>query len=504
MTSDGRENKTELFQQQQDSGDAGSAMAFMPAEIDAAHEIEIRHIKENLGDALEGTTDMEYAEQVLDAANKAALINAEREQQGLPLLSSSLWVSTTGTEQHEIDQPTLGQELADDLAADGIPECSIAASDIARISFIRMSGISPLDKSMQLSNIEEGGSPEKVHMEWLNGGKVVLASGHTARLGFAIDKKRNTNMFVSKKDREPKNLRLVAVVRDDIVFPLVRFNRTDKDYCDYLQFWGEEEMDELESVNFYGWGSDDNGSRFDAVQSVGSLISYNPRGKDEAVTQVVDALKLSERVEKVLGTSSKLEEDVLRFIFSDPVGEQEEYTKEFSQVAVGKVTTDITARGVLQNIEGDDNRMQLVVQSFPSSQPERKWRAQTAIIDKRTGIIMVDSDGNATEPNTTQVQLIRDLVSQRVNYPDRYGVTKARSILPDRLASYSIIFTTATIGQVATKALLDFGNPINEAAPNAGIVTCLAVGLNKIWIHSAEERKARKRSRIRGGDEEEV
>lgn len=357
-----------------------------------------------------------------------------------------------------------GQAVADQLITEiGIPECSIAASDYAKDAYEIFGG--------RLSAVQQGIFDSVVRGKYLDGvpfhktqGLVEAETGllddyrlvnriasFNTESGFkvklALSKKVELDKKGKEKKYEQKDLKLVAIVRDKYIFPLVRFQRSessDASYCDYLQFWGEEEMSELESENFYGWGRDDNGTRFDAVQLVGKIL--NSKGS-RVSAELADSLNLNNRITKILGETDPIQEEIISSIFGEDVTSYKSrgYKLEFPNMKMGKVTTDVTVKGKITHNEDNPDVKNIDIKSFPSSQPDRNWPEKRFIVDKRHGITTFDSDNNTVEPTELDKELLINLLTngeRSIEYLKNTEIKKSRAQKLGSLAISSVGYFT--------------------------------------------------------------
>lgn len=333
-------------------------------------------------------------------------------------------------ESRALTQP-IGQMIADNLLIEtGVPECSIAASDIAKDADdlfkkghlrTRTSPVSGEDKGSALvaymeflqedrtlHMADEAFIPKRMDMRSLDEA-FVTESGRHVQFALAAPAAKPVSKWDNKEWAPGGKLQLFAITRDLLAFPLVTFSRDDRKYCDYLQFWGEDEMSELESENFYGWGTDDNGSRFDAVQAVGNVLNK----PDEAASQkLAELLNVDGRIEQRLGSTSPDAEALIDAVFRVELdGKRLRLKHEYLDVQMGRNTTDITVSATLEEVEDKPLRRRLFVNQYPSSQPVHKdWPERAFFIDLYSGITTLKNDGEESAPTDLEVNVIRELL----------------------------------------------------------------------------------------------
>jgi hypothetical protein len=206
-------------------------------------------------------------------------------------------------------------------------------------------------------------------------------------------------------------LALGGLVRQNIMLPLVYFKRTQGSYCDYLQFTGEDSMDELQSVNMYGWGSDDSSSRFAAVEEVRATLD-----RQQGNSKLLEMLHVNERIELVLGKSNAEIEHLISRIFSanHTSSRPKKYRIELENLQVGKVTTNVTVEGSLAIDE--QGRRVLTVNKHPSSQERRPELDDTFVFDKRNLPYCIDGETNRplTEVEIGTIKALLDAADEEL------------------------------------------------------------------------------------------
>ncbi len=322
----------------------------------------------------------------------------------------------------------IGQLVADRLLVEtGMLECSIAASDTAKeaaeIFILQCDAFTgtennPYNKRLFMADQEFRGKETTVLML---GSEHITANGRAVQLALTKptqQPKKRLSIGRTNSDATPEPLTLTAITRDSIAFPLAYFRRSNKQYCDHLQFFGEDTMDELESTNFYGWGSDDHGSRFDAVQAIGALMNDVAAIQQESAeidlsrraSAVTDHLKLDERMDAQLGACDPAVEGIINQVMRcTSLDQPRTVSRVFRDVQMGKVMTDLRVEGTVEPVGSNPHRRRFVIKSHPSSQPDREWPEQIFMIDQCTGIVRCTPEGEDKPPTETDIQLMNSL-----------------------------------------------------------------------------------------------
>lgn len=323
--------------------------------------------------------------------------------------------------------PSNGQLLADRYAMEsGLMECSILASDcMARAQEVYDSLINRASPLITLYSPEEdfSGSNYQGFSKVINTDKItgypITTRKSTASLGFRDTD--NGHVFsiglLKQEDKTGENegLGIYAITRQNLVFPIVKFVRSTGSYCDYLQFYGENPEDELQSENLYGWGKDDNGSRFSAVaeikELVNSIVSGSKISQDKVDKYFIlfNQLGLFKRFEKELGISSIENENFINAILTKIGPNFDLELQKQYEVSIGKVTTNLTSNVKIK--PGEDRQFNRVItkSEFPTNMPN-EVRELLITVDKRTGILVVDSEGNERSFTNTDMNAVIDVV----------------------------------------------------------------------------------------------
>ncbi len=332
--------------------------------------------------------------------------------------------STPDPSRIKPDEPTTGQLLADMYATEsGTMECSILASDcMARANevydskakgssvtlysseqdfagnkFRGLTQVTEIDNKFGITTNRIIGAGNATFQEW------------TGTLKFSLGLLKQEG-----SDGEDQGFGIYAITRQNLAFPIVKFVRSQGSYCDYLQFYGENPEDELQSGNLYGWGQDDNGSRFSAVEGIIELV--NSIDSDFEITQDVTSdhfallrkLGLFKRFEKELGVTNNEKETFIEAMHAIDPNFDLELQKQY-EVNIGKVKTNMTVS--LEIKPGKDKRFRRVVtkREFPTNMPN-EVRELVITVDKRTGILVVDSEGNERSLSETDMKVIEDII----------------------------------------------------------------------------------------------
>lgn len=422
--------------------------------------------------------------------------------------------------------PTVSKILAEKLFLTGVPECSIAASDAAKLAQERFESKTqgePIQIAGQemhrvrfgnyarLRMVDEVECQDRdVNVNWITK-PMPTTSGYPVRLGLAKSYQPNPD----DKGAHPDDITLVAELRHGLAFPLVHFSRSSQAYCDYLQFYGEENLTELEATNLYGWSEDDNGSRFDAVQLVIEQL------KNQSATDIkplTDALKLDQRISAQLGKYNAQLESIMDSLFEPlPAGGVGFYEQEHPNVDTGKYTTNVTVAGKVELMPESMYMRKLTMRQFPSSQPEGNWPEVVLQADQHGSVAFVDHNNNLSKPTPADLELISALLSSPVEEASTSLVPSSKNSLakskgdedelfPDTLPFNSTFLTSQIIGNTAVSHFF------LEQTLYFGAAKGALVGVGMIGANKAIKRfKAHRRNRAEaitlygeGHDEEEI
>jgi hypothetical protein len=340
------------------------------------------------------------------------------------------WRNSDDTSSSQKSVPVVlntGQLLADMYAVEsGVMECSILASDcMARADEVYDSRAKKDSSSVTLFSPERDFNGNRfmglsVATETYvdNGFSVttIIGAGKTiiteTKTGFEF------SIGLLKEDgvENDDNLGIYAITRENLAFPIVKFVRSEGTYCDFLQFYGENPEDELQSENLYGWGQDDKGSRFSAVEGILDLVESIGSGSKfsqlevDKYTFLFGKLGLFERFEKTLGVTSIEKEKFIKVIqYFDPNFDLE-FQKEY-EVKIGKVKTSMTASVEIKPGEDKEFRRVITKREYPTNMPN-EVRELIITVDKRTGLLVVDPEGNEKSLSKTDMLAILDVLAK--------------------------------------------------------------------------------------------
>ena len=348
----------------------------------------------------------------------------------------------------------ISQAIADEIAVDLIAgECSILASDSAKTAthlfddvasprrldygsdiflrdgtFVATNRSFPTKVNGWISREETWGRFNTFNINDMNtphdsllrriGTDVITTGGYVVQLALSapVESEMIKRRFRGER-RGPDminvgRLALVGLVRHNIALPLVYFKRSNTSYCDYLQFTGEEEMDELSSINFYGWGQDDTSSRFDAVAEVRATLE-----RRQGSQKLLAMLRVNERIEAILGKTSASQEMLNARMFSADVPYsilKPSFVVELPNVRVGKVKTNVTIEGRL--MVDEQGRRLFYINKHPSSQERRADQDDLYVFDKRG--LPYSASGEQQQPITeTEMAIINALLDTAESKP---------------------------------------------------------------------------------------
>lgn len=343
------------------------------------------------------------------------------------------------------EMPSLGQRLATEFSLEsGTQECSIAASDAWVVANkLYDSHLNPEhpETTPRLTSLfmthEE--RDVAVNVCWL-GDEAGSDASFRTRIGLGR---------MPSTDLGEGTLTLFGVVRGGVAFPLVSFSRSGQAYCDYLQFFGENTLDELESTNMYGWGQDDNGSRFDAVQAVGQLVKYKRNNQE-----LLEVLKLNGRLLSYFGETTPECERLIHEVMETSVGVR--YKKDYLSVRIGRNLTNYTTE--VQVIAAEGHQRSLCFSKYITSQSDKR-AVETIVVDRLNGIHKVDEQGELEVLSADEIEGILDAF-----HNGEYTVSTGQLALQ------------ATGVEVAKNTGVQYKDIPRNAALTGGVVN-LAIGL---------------------------
>ncbi len=330
----------------------------------------------------------------------------------------------------------LGQILAESLVVgEGIPECSIAASDTAAAArelmdvgrfcyYEKQPGYystfyTATRKSLQ--TVDEGFQKRSMRALRITPDFQTRqgATIHFALTEPAPPEQRRRLSSRANDTATPNDTRITmfAITRDNLAFPVVRFTRSSKEYCDHLQFFGEDRMDEFESQNFYGWGLDDQGSRFETVEAIKTILDTRTRPDTEArlthLQNLAAALKLELRMAQEFGEIDTDIEKIMEEVFGQSSADGWlTFKHEYKDVSFGKVNSDLTIEGTMAPPIDKPHVREFSVRQYPSSQPDREWHQKTFMIDQR-GTILAFDETEARQASAVELSTILELLNHQ-------------------------------------------------------------------------------------------
>lgn len=408
-------------------------------------------------------------------------------------------------ERERIAAVPIGQALADTLLVEGgVLECSILASDVAKKAD-ELFRASDADRPLQVrrlfmpDHLEDEDFAE-ASMELRGVGKqFATPAGYMMQLALG---KRHRPARLWRRPPKQAPLELMAITRRDLAFPLARFSRSNQKYCDFLQLYGEGRWDELEAVNFYGWGTDDNGSRFDAVAALNTFLQ-NDGGNGP---QLATLLKLDTRLEKQVGTHDEDTEAIIAQVFTErSAHETRTFKNTYANVRMGRSLTELSVTGRLEPVEDKPFRRRFTLRAFPSSQAEAtSWPERIFVIDQRSGVFAVGDGESSMVASSEDVKAIRELLAASYSNQEVVAAQVDNDIVRRLLPSKKISIAYGA-GSVAGAAIsVRIGTSPEQALVNIFSTSALAAAthaLTKAVIYRFSTRYSSERQ-LSSGEEE--